>query len=108
MFWMTVAGLTFAFFRIDSNSVLALLHTDPPATAALTHPTFEELSKPSPLLEALHQPQPILGNISGRTQVAEPNLLLGTISAIGPQITEHSATGDFVSVAVHRAQDTPR
>jgi hypothetical protein len=77
-----LALAVFAFWGVSGNSVLTLLHTDPPTTAAITHPTFEELSKPNPLLEALQQPQPILGNISGRTQVAEPNLLLGTISAI--------------------------
>jgi len=98
----------FAFLRIDSNSVLTLLHSDPPTTASVAHPTFEELSKPNPLLEALRQPQPALGTIPARTEMGEPSSVLGTVSTIGPQLFEHSATDDFVNVAVHRAQDPPR
>jgi hypothetical protein len=104
-----LALAVFAFLGISANSVLiTLLHTDPPTTATVTSPTFEELSKPNPLLEAMRQPQPILGVAPARTQIAESNSLLGTISAIGPQITEHSATDDFVTVTLHRAQDTRR
>jgi hypothetical protein len=104
---MDVARLALAFFGflgISGHSILTLLRTDLPTTAT----TFEELSKPNPLLEALRQPQPILGTIPAKTEMAEPRSLLGTVSAIGPQIFEHSATEDFVSVAVHRAQDKPQ
>jgi len=84
------------------NPSLEVLH-QPQST-----PTFEELSKPNPVLEALREPQPTLETLSGKTKIAEPNSLFGTISAIGPQITEQSATEDIVSVTVQRAQDTRR
>jgi len=71
----------------------------PPTTTVTS--TFEELSKPNPLLEAMRQPPPIMG-VHARTQIAESNSLLGTISATGPQITERSATDDFVTVTVQR------
>jgi len=130
---MNVARLALAvltFLGIRGNSVLTLRHTDPPTTATVTHPTseelskqnpvqeglrqpqptpaFEEFSKTNPVLEALRQPPPILGTISDKVPISEPNSLFGTISAIGPQITERSATDDIVGVAVHRAQDTHR
>jgi hypothetical protein len=149
---MDVARLALAFFGflgISAHSFLTLLRSDPATTATVSHPTFEELSKPNPLLEALrrpqatnptfeelgkpntaplqqrdptptseesskpnavpealHQPQPILGTISDKVPIAEPNSVFGTISAIGPQITERSATDDILNVTVHRAQNT--
>src|SRR6267154_2146979 len=102
-FWMDVVRVTlavFAFLGISGKSVPTLLHTDPPTTTVSS--TFGELSKPNPLLQAMRQPPPILGVAHARTQIAESNSLLGTISAIGLQITEHSATDDFVTVTVQR------
>src|SRR5260370_40449331 len=79
-FWMNVVRVTlavFAFLGISGESVLTLLHTHPPTTTTVTSPTFEELSKPNPLREAMRQPPPIMG--VARTQIAESNSLLGTI-----------------------------